>query len=183
MEHVNLLNIVHNSHIGFLPNNRTGDLVLTLRTLIDKYVHCHQEKLYACFVDFRKPFDSVWHDGFSTNCYKKNVGGNFYDFIKNLYYNSTGFVRIGDFQTQSFQYARGVRQGCILSPLLFNLYIDDLPHSPENIISDPFELPNGTKLSSLLHADDLIILSRSKVGLQNCLNTLAQYCRSWMLNK
>ena len=50
MEHVNSLNILHNSQIGFLPNNRTADHVLTLRTLIDKCVHCHQEKVYACFV-------------------------------------------------------------------------------------------------------------------------------------
>ena len=102
--------------------------------------------------------------------------------IKSLYYNSTGSVRIGDFQTQSFQYARGVRQGCILSPLLFNLYINGLPYSFENVLSDLFVLPNGTKLSSLLYAHDLIILSRSKAGLQNCLNALAQYCRSWMLD-
>ena len=81
-----------------------------------------------------------------------------------------------------FQYARGVRQGCILSPLLFNLYINDLPYSFKNILSDPFDLPNDTKLSSLLYADDLIVLSRSKAGLQNRLNALAQYCRSWMLN-
>ena len=89
---------------------------------------------------------------------------------------------IGDSQTQSFRYARGVRQGCILSPLHFNLYINGLPYSFENILSDPFILPDGTKLSSLLYADDLIILSRSKAGLQNCLNALAQYSRSWMLN-
>ena len=59
MEHVASLNILHNSQIGFLPNNRTADHVLTLHTLIDKYVHCHQEKVYACFVDLRKAFDSV----------------------------------------------------------------------------------------------------------------------------
>ena len=91
-------------------------------------------------------------------------------------------MRIGDSQTQPFQYASSVRQGCILSPLLFNLYINDLPYSFENILSDPFVLPNGTKLSFLLYADDLIILSLSKAGLQNCLSALAQCCRSWMLN-
>ena len=121
-------------------------------------------------VDFGKAFDSVWHDGLLYKLLQINVGGNFYDLMKNLYYNSNGSVRIGDFQTQPFQYARGLRQGCILSPLLFNLYINDLPYSFENILSDPFVLPNGTKLSSLLYADDLIILSRSKAGLQNCLN-------------
>ena len=42
-------------------------------------------------------------------------------------------------------------------------------------------LPNGTRLNSLLYADDLIILSRSKLGLQNCLNVLSSYCNSWML--
>ena len=82
-------------------------------------------------------------------------------------------VKIGDSQTQPFQYARGVRQGCILSPLLFNLYINDLPYSFEDILSDPFVLPTGTKSSSLLYANDLIILSQSKAGLQNCLNALA----------
>ena len=72
-------------------------------------------------------------------------------------------------------------RGCILSPLLFNLYINDLPLAFENTLSDPFVLPKGAKINSLLYADDLIILSRSKTGLQNCLNTLSSFCTSWML--
>ena len=48
-------------------------------------------------------------------------------------------------------------------------------------MSDPFVLPDGTKVNSLLYADDLIILSRSKIGLQNCLNALSSYCETWML--
>ena len=95
--------------------------------------------------------------------------------IKNLYHNSSCSIKIAPKQTQSFRYGRGVRQGCILSPLLFNLYINDLPFAFENTLSDPFVLPNGAKLNSLLYADDLIILSRSKTGLQNCLDKLSSF--------
>ena len=50
--HVKSFDILHKSQIGFLANNRTADHVLTLRTLIDKYVHGHQTIVYACFVEF-----------------------------------------------------------------------------------------------------------------------------------
>ena len=171
LEYIVSLNILHNSQIGFLPNNRTADHVFTLRTLIDKYVHNHNEKIYACFVDFKKAFDSVQID----------VGGSFYNLIKILYHNSSCSIKIAQKQKQSFRYARGVRQGCILSPLLFNLYINDLPFAFENTLSHPFVLPNVVKLHSLLYADDLIILSRSKTGLQNCLDKLSSFCTSWMM--
>ena len=54
LEDIVSLNILQKSQIGFLPNNRRADHVFTLRTLIDKYVHNHNEKIYACFVDFKK---------------------------------------------------------------------------------------------------------------------------------
>ena len=73
-----------------------------------------------------------------------------------------------------------MQQGCILSPLLFNLYINYLPFAFENTLSDPFVLPSGAKLNSLLYADDLII-SRSKTGLQNYLDKLSSFCTSWMM--
>ena len=137
--------------------------------------------MYACFVDFRKAFDYVWHEGLFYKLLKVNIGGNFYNLIKSLYCNSSCSIRVGENKTRSFSYSRGVRQGCILSPLLFNLYIMNLPYLFENILSDPFVPPNGTKINSLLYADDLIILSRSKLGLQNCLNVLSSYCETWML--
>ena len=94
----------------------------------------------------------------------------------------------GPSQMFSFVWKRK-RKGCptgyflILSPdpLLFNLYINDLPFAFENTLYDPFVLPNGAKLNSLLYADDLIILSRSKTGPQNCLDKLSSFCTSWIM--
>ena len=54
LEYIVSLNILHKSQIGILPSNRTADHVFTLRTLRDKYVHNHNEKIYACFVDFKE---------------------------------------------------------------------------------------------------------------------------------
>ena len=71
-----------------MPENRTADHVFTLRTLIDKYVHYHKEKAYAWFVDFRKAFDSVWHEGLFYKLLKTNIGGNLYNLMKSLYCNS-----------------------------------------------------------------------------------------------
>ena len=70
----NVLNILHNFQIGFLPKNRSTDHVLTLRTLVDKYVYHHNENnIYAWFVGFKKAFDSVWHDGLLFKLLQINV--------------------------------------------------------------------------------------------------------------
>ena len=84
-------------------------------------------------------------------------------------------------QNRFFTYSKGVRQGCILSPLLFNIYINEITTLFKNTNSDPFILPNGTELSCLLYADDLIILSKSKFGLQKCLDKLHSWSKKWLM--
>ena len=78
--------------------------------------------------------------------------------------------------TGTFAPKLGVRQGDNLSPNLFKIFINDLP----NIFSErdyQVEL-DGIRISSLLYADDLILLSTSKSGLQSCLNKLDSYCEN-----
>jgi hypothetical protein len=53
-------NLIHPTQIGFIPGNRTADHILTVKTLHDKYVKQSENgKIYACFVDFKKAFDSI----------------------------------------------------------------------------------------------------------------------------
>ena len=150
-------NLLHPSQIGFLRDNRTSDHILALRALIEKYSLHYKQKVYACFIDFKKAFDSFWHDGLFHRILSYGIGGKMYDLIKTLYTRSTCAVKLGKNRTDSFSYRRGVRQGRILSPLLFNNFINELPLSFNASNTDPFTLPNGTKLNSLLYADDLVI--------------------------
>jgi hypothetical protein len=107
-------NILHPSQIGFLPNDRTADHILTLKSLIDKYVYqTTNGKIYACFVDFRKAFDSIWHDGLFLKLLQNKIGGKFHNLIKNLYSksqcavnsNSNSKIQIQNFiDTVSYHY-------------------------------------------------------------------------------
>ena len=90
--HAASLNILHKSQIGFLPKNRTSDHVLTLRTLMGTVI---VKKIYACFVDFKKAFDSVWHEGLLHKLLQIDVGGCFYKLIQNLNSNSSCTLKIG----------------------------------------------------------------------------------------
>lgn len=72
--------------IVFLPNNRTTDHIYTLRTLINKHVHQKKEgKIFACFTDFKKAFDSNWHEGIFLKTLQSGIGGKVYDLIKCMY--------------------------------------------------------------------------------------------------
>lgn len=175
--------LLHRSQIGFMPNHRTSDHIFTLKTLIDKYVtHTPKGKLFSCFVDFRKAFDSIWHQGLLYKLLKYQIGGKFFDVISNMYSNSKCCVRGKTTRSDFFDYQKGVRQGCILSPILFNLYLNELPNTLSINALDPIVLPDGTDINCLLYADDLLLISHTAEGLQDCLNKLSQYCKNWFLD-
>ena len=175
-------NIINKNQIGFRPKHRTSDHLLTLKALVKKYVTIGQKKLFACFVDFKKAFDSVWHEGLFYKMSKIGIGGKTLELIKDIYRKTKCAVKSKNKLTSFFDYQKGVRQGCPLSPLLFNIYVNDLFETMnKGNDSDIFLDEKGNKINILMYADDLIILSESKEGLQKQIDKVENYCSKWKL--
>ena len=98
-----------------------------------------------------------------------------FNIIKNQFENTLGSFKYQNMQSNFFCMNKGVRQGDAISPTLFNIFINDIGKIFEQNCNDPLELTES-KIGSLLFADDLIILSKSKTGLQNSLHNLSEYC-------
>jgi hypothetical protein len=136
-------------------------------------------KLYTCFVDFRRAFDSIWREGLLVKLLRLGIGGRFYDIIKDMYRSTTCHVKLPHGITEGFKTEIGIKQGDGLSPLLFCLFIDDLAAEfNENCFPPSL---GEQKINCLLYADDLILMSTTPTGLQNSLNALQQYCQKWHL--
>ena len=176
------LNIINKNQIGFRPNHRTSDHLLTLKAVVKKYVTMGQKKLFGCFVDFKKAFDSVWHEGLFYKMRNIGIGGKTLGLITDIYKKTKCAVKSKNSLTLFFDYQKGVRQGCPLSPILFNIYVNDIFETINNDNdSDIFLDEKENKINMLMYADDLIILSDSKAGLQKQLDKLENYCSKWKL--
>ena len=97
-----------------------------------------------------------------------------------MYTNDRLCVRVDDKMTESFMSEVGVRQVDVLSPSLFKIFINDLP----SIIDDKTDsiTLDGEKIPCLLYADDLVLFSDTKNGLQEKLNILNKYCTEWCID-
>jgi hypothetical protein len=175
--YINSNKIMRKEQIGFQKKARTSDHMFVLHTLFQKYTN--GGKLYTCFVDFRKAYDYVWRNALLYKILKLNIRGLFYYQIKEMYKNVEMAVKQNGLASSPFSSTLGVKQGDVLSPTLFNLYINDMP-SIFDQSCDKVRLGNQD-LSCLLYADDMVLLSHTKQGLQNCLNKLHSYCQEWQM--
>ena len=99
--------------------------------------------------------------------------------IRDMYKTVIYHVKLQGGITPGILSKLGVKQGCVLSPLLFKLFIADLPAIFDSSC-DPVSL-NDKLLRVLMYADDIVMLSTSEVGLKNCLKKLNSYCEKWNL--
>ena len=158
---------------GFQKNMSTADLIFLLQTIIDKFVKRGKKKLFVAFIDFQKAYDTVDRDLLLKRLQTLGVNGLFLKNITAMYHTTKYAIKLSNGYLNPIDSNLGLKQGCPLSPMLFNLYIDDVQDIFDDTC-DPVDIQD-LKINHFLYADDLVILSLSEKGLQTALNNLYVY--------
>ena len=108
---------------GFRKGRGTRDQIANICWIIEK-AREFQKNIYFCFIDYAKAFDCVDHNKVWKILKEMRVSDHLTCLLRNLYAGQEATVRTGHGTTDWFQVRKGVRQGCILSPCLFNLYAE-----------------------------------------------------------
>ena len=108
---------------GFRKGRGTRDQIDNIRWIIEK-VSKFQKNMYFCFIDYPKAFDYVDHNKLWQILEEMGIPDHLTCLLRKLYASQEATVRTGHGTTDWFQIRKGVCQGCILSPYLFNLYAE-----------------------------------------------------------
>ena len=108
---------------GFRKDGGTRDQIANIHWIIKKAREL-QKNIYFCFIDYTKAFDCMDHNKLWKILQEMGIADHLTCFLGNLYEGQEATVRTGQGTTDWFQIGKGVCQGCILSPGLFNLYAE-----------------------------------------------------------
>ena len=157
-----------NVQAGFRNGRGSKDQIANICWIIGK-AREFQKSVYFCFIDYAKAFDWVDHKNLWKILKEMGISDHLTCLMRNLYVGQEMTVRTGHGTTDWFQIRKGVHQGCMLSPCLFNLYAE---YIMRNAGLD--EAQAGIKIArknvnSLRYADDTILMAESKEELKSLL--------------
>ena len=160
---------------GFRKGRGCVDNILMLSLLGSKYSKVG-DGLRCGFIDLQKAYDSVNRDKLWDKLGKMGIKGKLLECMQSIYEDVTCTVKLGEECGKSFCVQSGLRQGCVLSPLLFRLYINELPQ----LLKDNglgVKVDEGTKVPGLLYADDLAIFADSDDNLNKAFDVVNEWCK------
>ena len=146
---------------GFRKGRGTRDQIANIRWIIEK-AREFQKNISFCFIDHAKAFDCVDHNKLRTIRKEMGIPDHLICLLRNLHAGQEATVRTGHGTTDWFQIGKGVRQGCILSPCLFNSYSEYIMRN-----AGPEEVQVGIKIdrrnnNNLRYADDTTLMAKNK---------------------
>ena len=153
---------------GFRKGRGTRDQIANIHWIMEK-AREFQKNIYFCFIDYAKAFECVDHNKLWKILQEMGIPDHLTCLLRNLYAGQEITVRTGHETTDRFQIGKGVRQGCILSPCLFNLYAEYIMRN-----TGLGEAQAGIKIarrniSNLMYANDITLTAESEEKLNSLL--------------
>lgn len=162
---------LRNEQAGFRKNKSCVDHINSLRIIVEQSSEWNSP-LYLLFVDFERAFDTINRDSI-WNCLR-NIGTpeKIITIIHMLYQDAPNRARFKGIASEEFHIQRGVRQGCVLSPLLFLLVLDSVMVQTNSEAREGIQWHLNKRLHDLDYADDICLMSHSIGGIQEKINRL-----------
>ena len=146
---------------GFRKGRGTREQISNIRWIIKKAREYHK-KIYFCFIDYTKAFDCVDHNKLWKILKEMGIQDHLTCLLKNLYAGQEATVRTGHGTTDWFQIGKGLYQGCILSPCLFNLYAGYIIRNAELDEAQAGIKIARRNINNLRYADDTTVMVESE---------------------
>ena len=128
-----------------------------------------QKNIYFCFIDYAKVFDCVDHKKLWEILKEMGIPDHLTCLLRNLYAGQEASVRTGHGTTDWFQIGKGVYQGCILSPCLFNFYAEYIMRNAGLEEAQAGIKIAGKNINNLRYADDTTLIAESEEELKSLL--------------
>ena len=133
---------------------------------------------YMVFLDFSKAYDRVPHEALLLKLASVGIGGKLLSAVRAMYSNPRLLVRTGSTSAGAAAYRRGVRQGCPCSPILFDLYVNDLLREVPGV-----SVPGvGEPIPGLLFADDAVVFGETREDVQRAMDSISAWCDTWEMS-
>jgi len=155
---------ISDEQFGFTRGKGTTEAILVARNLIQKVVAKQEDnQIWFLLVDYSKAFDTVHHEAIWSAMSEFGVPNHLTWLLKGLYDHATGVVRVEDEHTEEFRFEKGVRQGCLVSPLLFNMIGEKIMREVEERLEERSgKIVGGRSIWNIRYADDTTMVSRSR---------------------